>query len=124
MDEERERDPARSAVHPERKFIPLGAPTKLATKRQFPGTGSAGHGSEVVTASFMLVDKKNRAPTKLPDIFTTCPELRHFKPIIAIPGVSALNPDAQAKDEKSDGKFDPEKPILRPYVSPFRMFTF
>ena len=124
MDEERQRDPARSAVHPERKFIPLGSPTKLATKRAFPGTGPAGHGSDVVTASFMLIDKKKPEPTKLPDIFTTCPELRNFKPLIAIPGVSPLNTDAQATDGKLDGKFDPDKPILRPYVSPFRMFTF
>ena len=50
----------------------------------------------------------------LPDIFTTCPELKTFKPIINLP--LSFQSVVTIEDNEDPEAFNPEAKILRPYV--------
>ena len=126
MDGGQAREPARPQGQPDRRFIPLTGTPKSAHRPQFPGVAALPTGSDVMTTSFMAIEQPKTVPPKLPDIFTTCPELRNFKPIISLPDVAAIGERAQEAPGESDAhssgsKFDPNEPILRPYVFPFKI---
>ena len=118
--------PPKSSTQPERKFIPLGGAARLPPKKAFPGGLGQPSQSDIVTASFLVVDQPKTVPVKLPDIYTTCPELRNFKPLMTLPGVGTLDTPVlestpkPASSSSSGSKFDPDKQILRPYVFALR----
>ena len=49
-----------------------------------------------------------KKPNPLPDIYTTCPELKQFKPIISFQN------NTTSSKSNNNGKFDPEKTIIVP----------
>ena len=112
----------KSSTESNRKFIPLGPSARLPPKKLFPGTVPPPNQSDSITTSFAVVDRHKPVPVKLPDIYTTCPELRNFKPFMALPPVgttdSATTESTTAAKESgnSTSGFDPNEPCLRPYV--------
>jgi hypothetical protein len=93
---------------PPKKFLPLGASAKIPIQRRLPAAASMGSPSPGLTASFVAPDLPPPAhPVRLPDIYTTCPELLHFQP---------LYETAPLKDLPTSS-FDPSNPNIRPYFS-------
>ena len=123
---------------PGRKFLPLGATSHRAqvSKGLTPKPSPS-----VFTASFISRETPSSPPvTKLPDIYTTCPELRQFKPIMNLPDMTIgdkSQPGAHLFPQRNDAnddlgqkqnnngnssKFDPTESILKPYVFIFFYF--
>jgi hypothetical protein len=91
-----------------KKFLPLGASAKIPIQRRLPTAASMGPPSPSLTASFVAPDPPPPAnPVRLPDIYTTCPELLHFQPLFET---------APLKDLPKSS-FDPSNPSIRPYFS-------
>ena len=120
---------AGGSENPKKTWIPLGSVNRLPPKKQFPSLGRHGLGdpSAIATASFQLPQMATRSPPliPLPDIYTTCPELRNFKPL-HLPTIGTLDPPVLAttstpgsvlRSSPTEKKFDPNEQILRPYFS-------
>lgn len=146
---ERKADSEPFGIHrppePGRKFLPLGATSYRALQKGLP-VSSQRPSSSIFTTSFVNTEIPKTSPTvRLPDIYTTCPELRQFKPIIPIPGMcfpSAELPSFEYSENKNSGlsshlhfshpstiniedkpyiipetgDFDPNEHILKPYA--------
>lgn len=124
------KDPWRSggSENPKRTWIPLGSAHRLPPKKQFPSLRPTGlpDASALATASFQVPQTVTRSPpvVQLPDIYTTCPELRNFKPLMTLPTIGTLDPPMLAttstpgsllRSSPTEKKFDPNEQILRPY---------
>ena len=123
-----------------KKYIPLGQVSRrnfnLRLDSKVQPSSSA---TERLSASFLIpeVQPKSFRPNPLPDIYTTCPELRQFKPVLDLPSALAGDtpddaspmPQMQIPQKFISSKssplspatpdecsFDPEAPILHPYV--------
>ncbi|OHT09998.1 hypothetical protein TRFO_20896 [Tritrichomonas foetus] len=105
-----------------RKYIPLGNGSSQRKPKTHPDSSpqinSLGiSGITNVTSSF-CVDQPPRQvckiPPPLPDIYTTCPELRTFKLAISLESIPKFN---SIKPNLEGSTFDPNKKILKPFVS-------
>jgi hypothetical protein len=74
---------------PPRKFLPLAAVSRLQSARP--------RAPDAVASSF--AHPPRAPPPRLPDIYTTCPELAHLRPALGAPKA---------------GAFDPADAVLRP----------
>lgn len=125
---------------PGRKFLPLGSVSHRAITKGLHQTTTKS--PSVFTTSFVSCEQPTPPViSPLPDIYTTCPELRQFKPIMTLPGMpihqsnysSASNSNNQnpllsqgiqiphhLNDQKNkyseNSNFDPNEQILKPFV--------
>jgi hypothetical protein len=76
-----------------KRFLPLASVSRLQLHSSRP--------SDPVSSSFALPPRPD-PPLRLPDIYTTCPELIHFKP--AFEGLA----------DRAAPAFDPNEALLRP----------
>ncbi|OHT04353.1 hypothetical protein TRFO_28108 [Tritrichomonas foetus] len=115
---------AHRAPEPGRKFLPLGATSHRAqvSKGLVPQKPSP----SAITGSFVSREPQSK-PTpvlQLPDIYTTCPELRQFKPIMTLPDMTIHSPqpsllagESAPSSQHNKSSFDPNEAILKPYVA-------
>jgi hypothetical protein len=89
-----------------KKFLPLVTWTKIPRDRSSSIVGAA---PPSVSASFAAIPS-SAIPARLPDIYTTYPELREFEPTIH----SQVAPDPPKL--KSPGEFDAKAVVLNPYL--------
>lgn len=102
-EDEEEKGPTETRT---KRFLPLGAVSRIP-QMKLPGSD----GQDLVTVSF----PSSSHPTSLvplPDIYTTCPELRNF-PKISISELDDFLKDGKNKEKRG---FDPEKLTVKPYV--------
>lgn len=112
-----------------KRFIPLGSVRPPPKKSPFNHVQlpTPGGNPTILSSSIVLHEPASPQIQPLPDIYTTCPELKMFKPLIALPPLMSnetpsmlsnkvLNTDSRADSEKPNGEFDPDTALLRPYV--------
>ena len=123
-----------------KKYIPLGQISRRSHNLRLDSkVQSSSSAAERLSASFIIpeVQPKTFHPNPLPDIYTTCSELRQFKPVLDLPSVLAIDqpddaspmpqlpPPQKLTSSKStplspatpdECSFDPEASILHPYV--------
>jgi hypothetical protein len=91
---------------PKKKFIPLAPTGKIPPPQGL--TFRPPTPNEALTGSCLIPKPiAPPAPVLLPDIYTTCPELRQFKPILDI--------EPPSRPPAGGGGFDPTESILKPY---------
>lgn len=124
-----------------KKYLPLGQVSKRIHRTNDPRIQHTTPATEKLSASFFGTDMQPKSlhpsPSPLPDIYTTCPELRQFKPLFTLsshddtPNEAVLMPPTPQKMPKEQSvppppptsiiappnSFDPEAPILHPYVN-------
>jgi hypothetical protein len=98
-----------------RRFMPLGGDLPIHDKKPFSGNPS--FSPSRLSTSFVATRPSPSPAPPLPDIYTTCPELRKFTPLFA------LKPDPPPEPPRFVycplpvfHVFNPNLPIIRPYV--------
>ena len=92
-----------------RKYLPLGS---QSSQRRPKSHETPNKISKTVTSSFCGDQLSKPMPAPLPDIYTTCPELKTFKLTISL--ASKVNKTQQTQILQSS--FNPNARILKPYV--------
>ena len=129
---------------PTKKYLPLGQVSRRQIRNIDPKVQPSTPATEKLSASFYVQGQPHGfRPNPLPDIYTTCPELRQFKPALNLPLVSELNNDVPQEDDAAQqpkitknktfpvvhthgaeiiSSFDPNAAVLKPYVFDYSSF--